>query len=357
MYARTALKLSAVALLSVTLAGCGVGEARTNEPEPVTSTPLPVEVALARKAEIFAKYRATSTITSDADAPVTARVAGEVVEILVEEGDRVEKGQLLARLDGARLKLELQQARANLEKTEREYRRFVSLNDRGLVSTAMIDATKYELDELQANFEMAQLNYGYTFVRAPIAGVVAARDIKIGQHMNAGDTTFRVTDTSELVAYLQIPQSELAKFAPGHPVSVRVDALPGQHFDAAIARISPVIDARSGTFRATTIIGNDDGLLAPGMFGRFQIAYERRANALLIPSNAVIQEDNIAVVYVVENGEAVRRAISTGIEEDGSVEVLGGLEEHEYIVVTGQGSLRDGSKVLASVPTSNAITG
>lgn len=351
-----AIAITAASLTTV-LSACGVGEARTSGDDLKLATALPVEVITAHKAEIFATYHATSTITSEYDAPVTARVDGEITEILVEEGDLVEKGQLLARLDGDRLRLELQQAKANLEKTTREYERFINLHERGLVSTAAIDGMKYDMEALRANYELKQLNYNYTFVRAPISGVVSARDIKVGQHINTGDATFRITDTSELVAYLRIPQSELAKFSEGHVADVQVDAMPEEVFSATITRISPTIDTRNGTFRATAVVDNKDGSLAPGMFGRFEIAYEKHTGVLVIPAEAVLREDNASVVYIVDNGAAVRRPIEIGIEKDGNVEVISGLEGDEQIIVTGQNGLRDGSKVLANIPSSGPITG
>jgi len=204
---------------------------------------------------------------------------------------------------------------------------------------------------------LKRLYYDYTYIRAPISGVISAREIKVGQHINSGDPLFRVTDTSKLVAHLRIPQSDLTKISAGHVANVQVDAMPDRVFAAEIARISPTIDIRNGTFRATAYLDNVEGLLAPGMFGRFEIAYEKHTDALVIPAAAVLEEDNVSVVYVVNDGAAVRRRIVVGIEEDGFVEVLNGLEGHEQIVVTGQYSLRDGSKVLASVPGSNPAIG
>jgi membrane fusion protein (multidrug efflux system) len=350
--------LTAIAALTLTqLTGCGVGEANSDVVDPDASTPLPVEVVTPRSGDITATYHTTTTITSDIDAPVTARADGEVIEILVEEGDLVKKGELLARLDGDRLRLQVIQAKANLEKTTREYERFINLHDRGLVSSATFDGMKFNLDALQARYELQQLNYSYTFIRAPLAGIVATRDIKIGQHLNSGDATFRVTNTSELVAHLLVPQSELAKFAAGHTAKIKVDAMPERNFAATIVRISPTIDARNGTFRATAYINNDEGMLAPGMFGRVEIAYEKHSNVLMIPIAAVLEEDNVSVVYVVDEGEAVRRPIKTGIEEDGRIEVLSGLDGNERIIVTGQNGLRDGSRVLASVSSDSLVAG
>ena len=340
------------------LAACGVGEASmATADEPEATTPLPVEVSMPAKADIFATYRTTMTLSPDSEAAVLARVGGEVLEILVEEGDPVAEGQVLARLDGDRLRLRQQLAKANLDKVTREYQRFVRLHEKGLVSASAIDGLRFDMEALEAAYRLQRLDYEYSTIRAPIAGVVSARNIKIGQHVDVNDPTFRITDASKLVAYLRIPQTELRKFSVGHLAKVRVDAMPGQAFDASIARISPTIDMRNGTFRATAYIDNADGLLAPGMFGRFEIAYERHADALIIPAAAIVNEDNQTVVYVVEDGSAIRRVIQTGIQSGANIEVLSGLEEHEQIVVTGQGSLRDGSRVFASIETRGPITG
>lgn len=350
--------LAAASLISASLAACGVGEAKVADPaEKAAATPLPVEVSAPLTADIFATYRSTTNIASESEAPVLARVSGEVVEILVEEGDAVEEGQVLARLDGERLRLQMLEAKANLEKTRKSYERYVQLHERGLVSASTFEGLKFDMAALNASYELKRLNYNYTKIRAPIAGVVSSRDIKLGQHVMAGAPAFRITDTSDLVAYLSIPQTELAKISAGDTAKVRVDAMPELEFDASIARISPTIDPRNGTFRATATIHNDSGDLVPGMFGRFRIAYEKHADALLIPVAALIEEDNETVVYVVYDGLASRRAVEIGIRSDGLVEVLKGLDANDMIVVSGQSGLRDGAKVLTSYELPTSFTG
>ena len=356
------LEKIALAMLAATvtlnLSACGVGEAKIASPEVEdAATPLPVEVSSPVTADISATYHTTATITADAEAVVLARVGGEVEEIFVEENDHVHAGQVLARLDGDRLRLRMQQAKAKLDKVRKEYERFVRLQEKGLVSASAIESLKFDMDALEAVYELQRLDYRYTFIRAPISGIVSARVVKVGQHVDVNDATFRITDKSKLVAYLRIPQTELEKFSVGHLAKLRVDAMPELPFYARIVRISPTIDVRNGTFRATAYIDNEDGLLAPGMFGRFDIAYEQHADALLIPVEALINEDNQVVVYVVEDGAAVRRIIQTGIRSGDEIEVLSGLHEHEKIVVTGQGSLRDGSRVLASNNIEGPVTG
>jgi membrane fusion protein (multidrug efflux system) len=345
-------------ILALTLAGCGVGEASlANADASQTATPVPVVVASPTRGDIFATYHATTTLTSDADAPVPARVPGEVVEILVEEGQYVAQNQILARLDGERLRLEMIAARADLDKVRGELERYRDLAERGLVSEAMFDGLKYDVDALEAAYELKKLNYDYSNIRAPIAGIVSSREIKPGQNVKAGDVTFRVTDNSKLVAYLQIPQSELVKFSRGHSATVQVDSSPGAVYPATIVRISPTIDTRNGTFRATARIDNERGELVAGMFARFTIAYEKHEDALLIPQAALVDEDDETSVYVVNDGEVTRRVIETGIASDDRIEVLGGLGEDDRVVVVGHSGLRDGSKVLASNREGNSAAG
>ncbi len=284
-------------------------------------------------------------------------IAGEVVELLVEEGDRVTEGQVLARLDGERNRLEMLSARADLVKARKDYRRNADLHARGLVSKSMFEGLEYDLAALEAAYELKKLNYEYSNIRATIDGVVSHRTIRPGQTLAVNDVAFRVTETSQLLAYLQIPQGDLHKFEAGQPATVKVAATADEEYPARISRISPTIDAENGTFRATVSIDNASGELAPGMFGRFAIGYERRANALLIPSGALLDEDEQATVYVVDGAEVTRRIVKTGVEADDRVEILDGLDDEDIIVVNGHSGLRDGSKVLASSARPQGVAG
>jgi membrane fusion protein (multidrug efflux system) len=221
----------------------------------------------------------------------------------------------------------------------------------------MFDGLRYDLEELEASYELARLNYEYSAIRAPIEGLVSSREIKLGQSIEVNAVVFRITDTKELLAHLQIPQAEIGKFAAGHSATLSVDSMPDSQFVAEITRISPTIDTRNGTFRATAYIDNHSGELAPGMFARFTIAYEKHGDALVIPKRAVVEEDEQTTVYVVEDGQVARRVIKTGIESQDLVEVLDGLRADDEIVVVGQSGLRDGSKVAASNTHLDSYTG
>lgn len=330
------------------LPGCETGEARVADAASAAAAPPPVEVAMPATADVYATFETTGALAADREALIPARAPGEVVEILVEEGDAVVAGQALARLDGERLRLEMLKAKADLEMAEREHERSRRLRERGLISAADFEARQFDLAALAATWELKRLEYRYTTIRATIPGVVAARHVKAGWRLEAGDPAFRIADTSRLLAELHVPQSELGRIRMGQDADIAVDAMPGAAFAATVDRISPTIDAGDGSFRATLYVDNREGLLAPGMFARFSIAWERHAGALVVPTRALVREDSEDLLYVVQKGAAVRRPVRVGLRSGEVTEILEGLAPNEPVVVTGHASLRDGSKVLAS---------
>ncbi|MEL7024783.1 MAG: efflux RND transporter periplasmic adaptor subunit [Pseudomonadota bacterium] len=317
------------------------GDAEQEEEAPV----IPVEVIDVQRGDVFAAYTGAASLEAFDEATVVAKVGGEVRQILVEEGDRVKRGDVLARLDGDQLRLELEQSRANLAKLEQEYNRNLELHERGLVAASAFETTKFDLDALRAANKLAELQYRYTTIRAPIDGVVSQRDIKVGNTIEQNAPTFRITALDPLVANLFVPEREFGRIAADQQVRLSIDALPNESFDGVIARISPTVDAESGTFKATVEIEDDSGRLKPGMFGRFAVIYDRQVDALLLPQDALIETQSGKIVYIVDAGVAKRVGVTTGYSWDNDVAVLDGLSDGARVVVVGQAALRDGSKV------------
>jgi len=309
------------------------------------SPAIPVETSVATRDDIYAMYSGTAPVEAFADAEVIAKVAGEVREILVEEGDDVRSGQVLARLDGDRLRLELTQSEANLRKSQRDFQRNVDLKERGLISAGDFEKIKYETDALEATYNLARLEYSYTEIRAPIDGVVAQRFIKMGNTIDVNNVTFQVTSLEPLIAYLHVPEREYRRIAQGQPAAIEVDALQGSEFHGVVSRISPVVDPGTGTFKITVEVSDPTRRLKPGMFGRVNIVYDMHAQALQVPRSAIIDEAAGSFVFVVEDDKASRRPITTGYANDGRIEILDGLTGSEKLVVVGQAGLKEGSKV------------
>ena len=319
----------------------GAEAAKTEDDTPA----IPVETSVASRGDIYAMYSGTAPIEALAEAEVIAKVAGEVREILVEEGDDVRSGQVLARLDGDRLRLELKQAEANLRKSQRDYQRNVDLKKKGLISVGDFEKIKYETEALEATYNLARLEYSYTEIRAPIDGVIAERFVKVGNTIDANSVTFQVTSLEPLVTYLHVPEREYRRIDRGQAAMIEVDALQGKEFQAAVTRISPVVDPATGTFKITVEVSDSSRRLKPGMFGRVNIVYDMHAQALQVPRGAIIDEAGESSVFIVEDEIAVRRLITTGYANNGNVEILDGLTGSEKIVVVGQTGLKDGSKV------------
>ncbi|MCZ6559374.1 MAG: efflux RND transporter periplasmic adaptor subunit [Gammaproteobacteria bacterium] len=311
---------------------------------------IPVEIGNATHGDIFAVYSATAALEADGEAEVVAKVGGEIVELLVEEGDIVTAGQVLARLDGDRLRLETRQAQANLSKLEQEHKRNTDLRDRGLISADAFENIRYEMDSLRAAYNMTRLELSYTEIKAPIDGIVADRYVKLGNTISADEPVFHVIDMDPLVGYLHVPEREFRKLKSGQPTMISVDAMPDESFSGVVARISPTVSPETGTFKVTVEVAASDGKLKPGMFGRFNIVYDKREQAMLVPRSAIIIGDLDTVVYVVEDGVAHRRQITTGYTSDDNIEILEGLTGDEDIVVVGQSGLKDGTKISIVSP-------
>jgi membrane fusion protein (multidrug efflux system) len=191
---------------------------------------------------------------------------------------------------------------------------------------------------------MARLELSYTQIIAPIDGVIAQRMVKQGNLIQLNTALFRIVDTRQLEAVLNVPERELATLRAGLAVTMEVDALPGQPFVGRIDRVSPVVDAGSGTFRVTCAFESNE-VLKPGMFGRIGVIYDRREDALTIPRTALLEDAGESAVFAVRDGAAVRVPIQLGYINGELAEIRAGLNEGESVVTAGKVTLRDGSKV------------
>jgi len=339
----------------VTQSACRHGD--SNEADEEDKSPaIPVEVATATRGDIFAIYSGTAPIEAFADAQVVAKVGGEVRDIRVEEGDEVTTGQILLRLDGDRLRFEAQQAEANLRKLQRDFQRNRDLKERSLISPGDFEKIQYEMEALEATFRLAELELGYTEIRAPIDGVVSQRFVKLGNTIEVNTPTFQITSLEPLVSYLHVPEREYRRIGIGQNASIAVDALQGVRFEGTVVRVSPVVDPLTGTFKITIEVSDPSRRLKPGMFGRISIVYDKRENALKIPRSAIVQEAGEPSIFVIDDDTAHRRVVHTGYVEAGQIEIVDGLSDGEQFVLVGQTGLREGSKV-AVVGSARAESG
>jgi membrane fusion protein (multidrug efflux system) len=209
------------------------------------------------------------------------------------------------------------------------------------------------MDALEAGYNLASLEYSYTEIRAPINGIVSERFIKVGNTIEVNTPTFQVTSLEPLVSYLHVPEREYRRIDAGQAATIKVDAVPSSEFIATVARISPVVDPNTGTFKITVEVTDPSRRLKPGMFGRISIVHDMHANALQVPRSAIVDDAGSSTVFVVEENIAHRRPVVTGYAQNGFVEITDGLVDGEQIVTIGQAGLKQGAKVTVINAMSN----
>lgn len=334
-------------LFAVLVIGCSNAQSKSPEEEEQEEEvpPVPVEASLAIRGDISAFFSGTASLEAEEEASVATKANGVVTKIFVEEGDYVKAGQQLAKLDGERLALELARTEVTLKKLEREYNRNEDLYNKQLISIEEYERVKSEYDNQKAAYDLAKLELDYTTVRAPISGIIAQRFIKVGNTLRANDPTFHISDFDPLLAIMHAPERELGKLKTNQVAIVSVDALKESTFEGTIKRISPIVDPTTGTFKVTIEVKDKSRQLKPGMFGRVRIIYDTRLGTLLIPKQAVIEEDENTSIYVVQDSQAFRKPIERGYTDSKYVEILSGIEEGVQVITAGQGSLRDSTRV------------
>lgn len=362
--ARVLVRGAALLLCAFALVACKGGPsaapdalAKPNGPDAKKEPdPVPVEIARASRRAVVASYTGTAPLEARAESQVVAKTSGVALAVLVEEGQTVRAGQPLLRLDSARHALQVAQSAAQLRKLEANYARSQQLAKQNLISANDLDQLRYDLENARATNRLANLELSYTTVVAPISGVVASRSIKTGNFVQINTPIMRIVDTSRLEAVLNVPERELATLKAGLPVTLAVDALPGRTFKGTVDRVSPVVDSGSGTFRVVASF-EGGGVLKPGMFGRIRVDYDQRADALVVPREALLDDESDPAVYVVRERKAVRVPVKLGYLDGEWAEVRAGVREGEPVVTAGKAALRDGTLVQVIDPSGKPVAG
>lgn len=345
MLKRKIVGLLLTMLMALSLAACKPKE----DKEKTADAPVPVEAAVVALDSVTGAYSGTATLEPEAQAMVVAKTSGVVLRLLVEEGAEVRTGQTLAELDRARPQLELNRARANFDRLKNDLRRSREMFDKKLLSSEDYERVRFNVDAERAAYDLAALELSYTTIQAPIDGVIAKRMVKVGNLIQPNQTLFQIDDFKPLWGILSVPERELATMRIGQPVRLRVDSLPGVDFSGTVARVAPVVDPQSGTFRVTTEFRDPKDRLKSGMFGRFDVVFDRRENVMVIPVEALLEEDDVRAVFLVEGGLAKRRLVKVGYQNGDRIEIREGLKVGDKVVTVGRSTLREGAKVTAIV--------
>jgi RND family efflux transporter MFP subunit len=357
--------------------------------------PTTVQVATATApgggASAGAVLQATGYVTPRRRATVSTQITGTLTQVLIEEGDHVEKGQVLARLEDSALRASLGAARANLlsaraqvvsaqaqlAQSQADERRQAELLASGMVTRqsgeqartavatnlAQLDARRRDADAVDAQLAQAQVNFDYAVVRAPFAGVVTEKAAQVGEivsPLSAGGGFTRtgvgtIVDMDSLEVDVDVSEAYIGQVKAGMPAEAVLDAYPDWKIPAHVIAIVPAADRGKGTVKVRVALEQKDARLVPDIGVRVSFlgkkidpAQAPTPHGALVPVQAVVQRDGHAVVFVVADGKAQAHTVTPAAQDVGAMKMIpAGVAIGDRVVVSPPPSLVDGAAVQA----------
>jgi len=369
-----------LALSCLLLFGCGNPPDSTTPADSYASSavdsgekePTPKDAVLVRTVKVFLEdieksVEAVANTQSLDRVDLLPERAEPVLAVLVEEGDQVHKGQVLAELRKevaglalAEAKVRLAEAENEVGRAERDFERNRKLAEQGggtsLLSERDLDTShqalltaQTALESARVGTDRAQLDLMRCTLRSPIAGTITVRDISVGDMTTMGTRAFEIVDLSQPRLVFYRPQRELSLLAVGQSIEATSEALPGETLTGKVERISPVVDAASGTIKVTALLDPKWQGLPTGILVRLKVVLANHPNAPLIPKKALLYDADGVSCFVIENGLAKRLTLQVGFENPNYVEALeSGLQGGEPVVIVGADRLEDGDLVEIS---------
>lgn len=320
---------------------------------------VPVEVGKIEIANVNEEVQALGTLAADESVVIAPEIAGRVVALGFKEGDRVEKGQELVKLDKAILDADLKQSEADLRLARDTHERSRSLVQRGSGTQVALEQATAQLAVAEARLQLAQSRLALTTISAPFTGVVGLRAVGVGDFVSVGKELITLTAIDPIKVDFRVPELFLSSVKVGQTIEVKVDAVPDRSFTGRIFAIDPVVDINGRAIKLRATVPNADLTLKPGLFARINIIVDQREKALIVPETAVVPDGMNKMIYVVQDGKAKRMPVELGKRMQGKVEIVKGLNPAMQIVTTGQMRLRDGVAVAiknAPAPVQTSAT-
>lgn len=335
---------------------------------------MTVELGAPTRADVAQQITVVGNLIGEATVAVVPKTAGRLEEIYVKLGDRVTRGQRIAKIEDREIREQVKQAEAsfevaratirqreadlkfaqtNLDRSRELYGRQLlprqTLDDadaRFQAAQAQLDLAHAQYTQAQARLEELRITLGNTVIVSPVNGFVARRAADPGAYASQNAPVADVVDIGMVRLVANIVEKDLRRVGQGDPARVEVDAFPGETFTGRVARVAPVLDPATRTAQIEVEIANQSYRLKPGMYARVNLTIEQRKNALVVPSNAVVSRDGQRGIFLTDGETATFRPVQIGIEEVAHIEILGGLTEGERIVTTGAAALQHGDRLL-----------
>ncbi|MFO1400161.1 MAG: efflux RND transporter periplasmic adaptor subunit [Steroidobacteraceae bacterium] len=313
-----------------------------------------VQVVHAHRGPAIDAVYATGTVEPTIAVPIAPRAAGRLVQLAVDEGAKVRRGQLLARLEDANLRQAAAQLEAQARLARQTLERARMLLQKGLGSVADRDKAQADSEAADAALARSREELGFMTLLAPAAGVIIRRDGEIGQYIavNQPILHMQAAGPAPLRISAEVDEEDIAQVSVGQEVVIHADAFPDQVFDGTVTEITPAGDASTRSFRVRIGLAAATPLRV-GMTADANIILSRHEDALLVPATALVDGS----VWVVRNGALAKLAVRTGVRGEGSVEILEGVGEQDAIVGVPGPDLHAGQRVRLAPAAAAAAPG
>lgn len=325
---------------AVMAVSCGNNNSKTAEQPQAAEVRLPnVTIMAASYKDVPQSDVYTANVEAYAKNNIAPQSPSRIQKIYVEVGDFVRAGQIVAKMD----EVSLNQSKLSMANDSLEYSRIKKLYEQGGVSKSDFDAMELKYNVTRSQYQNLLEN---TILRSPVSGVITARNYDQGD-MYGGSPIYVVEQITPVKLYVGISEMDYTKVKKNDTVTLTADALPGKTFTGRIARIYPTIDAATHTFTAEVNVANSDRLLRPGMYARVTVNFGSN-HSIVVPDDCVVKQQGSGVrsVFVLQADNTVKEAVVTlGRHFGTEYEILSGISEGDNVVVKGQASLKNGSKV------------
>jgi membrane fusion protein, multidrug efflux system len=333
----------ALALWGISRIGASRGTTETGQPK--KPKPL-VAVQSVQLGEISRALELTGSVEATRVARLASPAEGPVTDCRTREGDAVKEGERILSI-GRKKATEalLSSAKQDVKTEEEELSRIEKLVETGAIPKDQLQSARAKYHRMIAQLEkMKESSEDYEVV-VPWNGIVSRVLVNDGNYVAARTVLVEIFDPKSLVVRVAVPEAQSQEIQPNMDVSVRLDAYSGRTFRGKISRIFPELDRRMRT-RTVEVEILDAVDMVPGMFARLSLTLKKEKQAIVVPSEAVIvTPKGLRVAYVVEDGKAVQRKITTGIESGDRVQILSGIRPGEQLVVAGNEKLKDGIEI------------
>jgi membrane fusion protein (multidrug efflux system) len=329
---------------------------------------LPSEIFTAKPLDIQQTLSLSGGLRAVDISSVKARVAAEVREISVREGDTVRAGQIVARMDVTEFQARVDQARGTLNAARaqldiatknRDNNR--TLVEKGFISKNAFDNSASQYATAEANVEAAkgaldvvQKLVNDTVIRSPISGVVAMRYVQAGEKVSADNKLLDIVNLQKMELEAAVPTNDIVNVAIGQRVTLRIEGLP-QTIEGKVVRINPATQSGSRSVLVYVQISNPQNQLRSGMFAEAQLILKTKTGVLALPQNAIRKDGSGTYVYVIEADALARKAVTVGMSgrsgDDYMTEVLSGIDFGAQVIRTDMGSLQPGTHVRINAPS------